>query len=186
MTPEPARVAWWEAEPARLRRDREEMAAAFPDLTLLDGGQGRWVGRLPVWPFARAEPDGLRELTGGLGLDMELRYGAAHPIVSPAVVPLDPEPHPFERTQTRWHVLGTGALCLFQTQADWDPASSVVDLLIRSAGWRIEYALLKAGVLDDMTIAGIVNDDSLDGLIAQAAANDAARDGDGAADGDEA
>ena len=91
------------------------------------------------------------------------------PVVSPYVVPLDPKPLAEELTQTRWHVLGNGALCLFQTQADWDPSSSVTDLLLKAAGWRIEYGLLKAGVRTDMTMAGIVYDDSLDHLIAEAA-----------------
>lgn len=170
MTAEPARIAWWEAEPGRLRRDHEEVAVAFPDLLFIDSGQGGWRGRLPVWPFDRLKPDGLDELTRGLGLDIELRYGPAYPIVSPAIEPLDPKPRTEELTQTRWHVLGNGALCLFQTQADWDPASSVVDLLIRAAGWRIEYALLKTGVREDMTMAGIAGDDALDGVIALAAA----------------
>ena len=80
--------------------------------------------------------------------------------------PLDPEPLPLELTQTRWHVLGNGALCLFQTQQDWDPASTIVELLGKAAGWRIEHALLKAGVLQDMTMAGIVRDASVDHLIA--------------------
>lgn len=170
MTPELARVPWWEAEPSRLRRDRDEVPAAFPDLLFFDSGQAGWRGRLPVWPFDRPEPVGLAALTGGLGLDLVLRYGAAYPVVSPAIEPLDPEPKPEELTQTQWHVLGDGNLCLFQTQADWDPASSVVDLLVRAAGWRIEYALLKAGVREDMTLAGIARDDSLDGLIADATA----------------
>ena len=36
-----------------------------------------------------------------------------------------------EWMQTRYHVLGNGALCLFQTQADWNPSSSVVELLLK-------------------------------------------------------
>jgi hypothetical protein len=111
----------------------------------------------------------LSDLLQGRGLTVQLSYGAAYPIVSPYVLPMDPQPLFEELTQTRWHVLGNGALCLFQTQADWDPRSSVIDLLLKSAGWRIEYGLLKAGVRSDMTMAGIVRDDSLDGLLVEAA-----------------
>lgn len=169
MTAEPARVPWWEAEPSRLRRDREEVSASFPDLVFVEDGQAGWRGRLPLWPFDRPEPAGLDRLTGGQGLGFELLYGTAYPLVYPWIFPLDPEPLPLELTQTRWHVLGNGALCLFQTQQDWDPASTVVELLRKAAGWRIEYALLKTGALQDMTMAGIVRDVSVDHLVATAA-----------------
>jgi len=161
-------VPWWQAEPTRLERDRREIEEAFPDLALTLEGEGYWSGRLPMWPFDRPAPSRLGDLLDGEGLELRLVYGAAYPIVSPSIVPLDPEPLFDELTQTRWHVLGSGALCLFQTQADWDPASSVVDLLRRAAGWRVEYALLKSGVRTDMTLAGIAHDDSLDGLIEEA------------------
>lgn len=169
MTVEPARTPWWEAEPARLRRDRAEVADAFPELAFVADGQGGWRGRLPLWPFARPSPAGLDRLTEGRGLDLVLVYGPAYPIVYPSIFPLDPQPQPIELTQTRWHVLGHGALCLFQTQQDWDPASSVAELLRRAAGWRVEYALLTTGVIEDMTMVGIVNDSSLDHLVAAAA-----------------
>lgn len=166
MTLEP--VAWWQAEPARLQRDREEIAARFPTLTYDDSGQGAWWGQLPVWPFERVPPDGLDALVPA-GLKMILTYGAAYPVVSPMIFPFDPAPEPLELTQTRWHVLGSGALCQFQTQADWEPSSSVLELLLKAAGWRIEYALLKAEAATDMSMAGIVHDSSLDDLISAAA-----------------
>lgn len=163
------RVPWWQAEPSRLRRDREEVPAAFPDLQFVAEGQAGWSGRLPVWPFDRPEPAGLARITAGRGLLLELRYGAAYPLVYPWVFPIEPEPLPVELTQARWHVLGNGALCLFQTQQDWDPEGSVVDLLRTAAGWRVEHALLKAGILDDMTLTGLVHDDSVDHLVIAAA-----------------
>lgn len=169
MTAEIIRVPWWAAEPSRLYRDREEVTAAYSQMLFVEEGQAGWRGRLPVWPFERTKPAGLDRLTGGLGLSVVLSYGAAYPLVSPWIFPVEPEPQPLELTQTRWHVLGNGALCLFQTQADWDPASSVVDLLQKAAGWRIEYALLKAGARQDMTMAGIVRDDSLDHLVTEVA-----------------
>lgn len=169
MTAVPARVPWRDAEPSRLRRDREEVLEAFPDLVFADDGQAGWRGQLPLWPFDRPEPAGLHRLTGGQGLLFELRYSAAYPLVYPWIFPLDPQPLAAELTQTRWHVLGNGALCLFQTQQDWDPASSVVELLRKAAGWRIEHTLLKTGVLEDMTSAGIVRDPSVDHLVTRAA-----------------
>ena len=169
MKTEQARVPWWQAEPSRLHRDRAEVSEAFPDLEFVENGQAGWRGRLPLWPFERPEPAGLDRLTGGQGLGIELMYGAAYPLVYPWIFPLDPEPLPMELTQTRWHVLGNGALCLFQTQQDWDPASTVVELLLKASGWRIEYALLTTGVLADMTMAGIVRDGSVDHLVAAAA-----------------
>lgn len=165
----PVRVPWWEAEPARLQRDRDEVSAAFPELTFVAGGQAGWRGRLPLWPFERPEPDGLARLTSGLGLLLELHYLAAYPLVYPWIFPLAPEPAPVQLTQARWHVLGNGALCLFQTQQDWDPESSVVDLLRTAAGWRVEHALMTTGVLEEMTLAGIVHDYSIDHLVAEAA-----------------
>lgn len=162
-------ITWWKAEPTRLARDQREIEARFPDLALTLEGQGHWLGVLPMWPFERPEPPGLSDLLQGKGLKIQLSYSAAYPIVSPYVAPLGPEPLFEELTQTRWHVLGNGALCLFQTQADWDPNCTVIDLLLKAAGWHIEYRLLKAGVRTDMTMAGIVYDDGLDAVIAEAA-----------------
>ena len=169
MTESTQAISWWQAEPSRLARDRREIEAGFPDLVLTLEGQGHWSGHLPMWPLDRPEPPGVTDLLHGRGLGIAVSYSAAYPVVSPYVVPLDPKPLAEELTQTRWHVLGNEALCLFQTQADWDPSSSVTDLLLKAAGWRIEYGLLKAGVRTDMTMAGIVYDDSLDHLIAEAA-----------------
>lgn len=162
----PAAIPWWEAEPRRLEKDRQEIGEAFPDLVLRLDGQGYWTGRLPTWTFQRPAPEGLGRLVP-TGVRIVLAYTSAYPIVSPYIFPTEPEPLPLELTQTRWHILGNGALCLFQTQADWDPSSSVVDLLMRAVGWRIEYALLKAGACEEMTMASIVNDPVRDSLIAE-------------------
>lgn len=169
MTDDRAPVPWWEAEPTRLATDQRKIGEAFPGLVFSPEGQGAWAGVLPPWSFGRSEPVGLAALVPQ-GVSVLLAYGAAYPVVSPYIFPLDPEPEPVELTQTRWHVLGNGALCLFQTQDDWDPASSVVDLLRKAAAWRIEYAMLKVGARTDMTMAGIVNDDSLDTLISETSA----------------
>ncbi|WP_142926661.1 hypothetical protein [Mycobacterium marinum] len=43
--------------------------------------------------------------------------------------------------------------------------ATLVDVLLKAAGWRIEYALMKAGLIDTMTINGIVTDTALDEMI---------------------
>ncbi len=98
-----------------------------------------------------------------------VEYGHAYPMVPPAVFPLDPQSEPLERTQNRFHVLGDGSLCLLQDDAAWTGRSSITDLLLKAAGWRVEYALIKTGVIEAMSLCGIVDDDQFDHLIVQAA-----------------
>lgn len=169
---------WWhEAEPARLRRDLDEIAAFAPGLAFASGPgdepgfehHGLWIGRLPVWPFDRDEPDGLADLVPE-GLACEVWCSAAHPMLPPRIFPMGPEPEIFERSQHTWHVAPDASLCLMQTLGAWEPETSLVDLLIKAAGWRVEYALMKAGVVEAMTECGIVNDSSLDHLVAAAIA----------------
>jgi hypothetical protein len=100
-----------------------------------------------------------------------VRCGQAYPAVPPHIYPLDPEPELVERTQQRWHVNGDGTLCLFQSEAVWNPRATLGDVLLKAAGWRIEYALMKGGFIEAMTISGIVNDPSLDELISHCAVN---------------
>jgi hypothetical protein len=164
-------ATWWRCEPRRLARDRAEIAELFPDLEWRDVGAGLWVGRLPRWPFSRPEPAGLADLVGDLGLDVAVEYGHAYPMVAPSIHPMDIEVGFLERTDQRWHVMGDSSLCLLQSHAEWDPRGSIVDLLLKAAGWRVEYALMKTGVIEAMTINGIVVDDQIDHLIATALAN---------------
>lgn len=172
MTPPPTGsgpIPWWQAEPSRLERDRAEIAVACPDLDFEKEGEGSWTGVLPRWPFDRPEPLGLADLVGETGLRIELKYVPAYPMVLPVLWPRDPVPELIERTQQSWHVLPIGALCLLQSEADWDPRNSVVDLLLKAAGWRVEYALMKAGVIERMSTNGIVNDGTHDHLVPHAA-----------------
>lgn len=170
-------IPWTEAEPARLERDQREVAAFDASLRFVTPGvsvgdcvcaHGGWQGVLPVWPFQRPMPDGLAALTGGAGLEFLLRYPAAYPMVPPTIRPLSPEPEIVERTQATWHVLPDGGLCLFQSDGAWLPEAFIVDLFRKAAGWRIEYALMKAQVIEKMSVSGIVCDDSYDHLVAQA------------------
>lgn len=173
---EPAPVMWHEAEAGRLARDIEEINDFAPGLEFEPGPgdgpvphHGRWHGQLPVWPMERPEPDGLSSVVPA-GLTVEIWYSAAYPMLPPAIYPLDPEPTLAERSQHDWHVAPDGSLCLLQTLASWDPRWSIVELLRRACGWRIEYALMKASLVDSMTLCSIVDDESRDRLVSEAAA----------------
>lgn len=170
-------VLWPDAEPTRLARDVAEVQAFVPDLVYtaprLDADgvpehHGAWRGVLPTWPFDRPEPLGLSGLVP-TGLNFVMLYQAAHPMVPPRIYPVDPKPEISEHTQHRWHVAPGGSLCLLQRVGMWAPEASITDLLLKAAGWRIEYALLKAGAIESMTEHGIVTDAALDGLITDTA-----------------
>jgi hypothetical protein len=167
--PQYTAVTWWQAEPDRLARDQREIADAFPQLGWDSSGGGVWTGHLPIWPFNRPQPAGLLSLVGEAGLKVIVAYRQAYPMVPPRIFPIDPQPEPIEHTQHRWHVNADGSLCQFQTDTAWDPCDSVCDLLVKAAAWRVEYALVKADALAEMTTNGIVSDTSLDALIAATA-----------------
>lgn len=158
-------TTWWECEPRRRGRDLREVGERFPELAWVSEGAGGWFGRLPVWPFDRPEPPGLDELTSGNGLVVRLEYGHAYPAAVPAIFPVEPEPGFEARTEQRWHVLGDGSLCLIRDPSQWSGRESVVELLLKAAGWRIEHALMTTGVLMSMSLNGIVTDSGYDHLI---------------------
>lgn len=172
--------AWWQSEPHRWEQDRHEITTRFPDLAWDPVGAGAWEGRLPPWPFDRPEPAALRAWTGGRGLEVRLVYWQAYPMVAPLLFPLDPEPEPVEWTQHRWHVNGDGSLCLLRTDADWTGREFVTDLLVKAAGWRVEYTLLKLGAIEEMTENSIVNDDRHDHLLSMPPPAEEGSRGDGA------
>ncbi|EDY55718.1 MULTISPECIES: hypothetical protein [Streptomyces] len=169
--PTPAGTApnysWWASEPRRLHRDREEIAAHFPGLAWSEEGAGSWEGTLPRWPFDRPEPAHLTSWIGEEGLRLRVEYSQAYPMVAPRLVPLDPLPKPYEWTQTRWHVNGDATLCLLREAALWTGRDSIVDLLLKAAGWRVEYALMKHNKIERMSDNGIVDDDRFDRLLTQ-------------------
>lgn len=165
----PKLVTWRDRDSQRYRRDLSEVGETFPTLVWTDTAGGGWDGALPLWPFDRPAPDSLADVTGPDGLRMELRYPQAYPMVAPAIRPLEPEPELREWTIHGWHVNGDGTLCLLRSTALWDPRSSVVDLLLKAAGWRIEYALMKAGAIEAMTANGIVSNTIFDELITEVA-----------------
>jgi hypothetical protein len=79
---------------------------------------------------------------------------------------LEPTPEINEISDTIWHVAPGQSLCLFQSEGLWIPEASITDLLLKAAGWRIEYALMHAGAIERMSEHGIVSDASFDALIA--------------------
>lgn len=171
-TEPPPAVLWMDDEPGRLERDTADVQEFAPDLAYVSPcsglPHGGWRGVLPLWPFERDAPEGLDALLGGIGLELVLVYSAAYPIIAPDIWPVTPEPTAMECTQAAWHVAPQGSLCLLQSQGQWQPQASITELLLKAAGWHIEYALMKAGAVDRMTTNGIVTDPSLDGLIANA------------------
>lgn len=163
-------VLWTDSEPDRLIRDRTEVPIFAPLLEFRSPSpqfpHGGWIGELPKWPFERPQPQGLNALIGEVGLQVLVVYPAAYPMVPPTLYPLTPEPTIMEQTQSAWHVAPGGSLCLLQSDGGWQPQASMTELLAKASGWRVEYALMKAGLIGEMSINGIVSDSSYDHLVA--------------------
>lgn len=164
-SPQLDRVTWWTAEADLLRAERAAVETSFPGLEWVDVGAGSWIGQLPPWPFERPAPEGLMMLLGDAPFVVNLMYGHAFPASPPVVFPLEPTPPAELRSFTDYHVLGDGSLCLLRDADQWTTSSRTTDLILKAAGWRIEYALLQLGKLDKLTESGIVVDTSLDPLI---------------------
>ncbi|TQK17946.1 hypothetical protein FBY40_0429 [Microbacterium sp. SLBN-154] len=174
MSNRPSPVAWFEDDPHRLLRDREEIGQFAPELRFVEpttaAPGGGWVGKLPLWPFDRTAPAGLESHYQDGGLELVVNYGPAYPMVPPDLWPTNPYPEIEERSQAVWHVLPSGALCLLQSVGQWHPEASITQMLMKAAGWRLEYALMKAGRLERMTESGIVSNAGLDALLVEAGA----------------
>ncbi len=140
----------------------------MPGLSWTEANGGSWRGELPVWPFDRSAPDGLA-IVVPRGLVADVIPGPAYPAHYPTIYPLDPEPSLHVRTDHKWHVLPDGGLCLLQAAVDWQPKDSILELLLKACAWRVEYALMKLGLIEQMTEAGIVSDPVHDHLVPQAA-----------------
>ncbi|MGJ9372560.1 hypothetical protein [Nesterenkonia sp. CF4.4] len=162
----PVSAKWWLYDENRLEADVAEITTHFPDLEPFseEGPGGGWFGRLPLWPFHRPAPVDFSDDTAGLGI--VLAFPPSYPMAMPRILPIDPEPEFMERTQHRWHVNGDGSLCLLQAQRAWTGRETVTDLLLKAAGWRLEYQLVREGVYPGMSATGIVTDTSRDGAIA--------------------
>lgn len=170
MPLDPPQLRWFDAEPARLAAEQAAMAAVAPELAWSDTTPGGgWEGLAPVWPFPRPRPGGLDGFLAGRRLRLRVACSQAHPMAAPKLWPLDPEPEIAQRTVHDWHVNGDGSLCLLQTAAAWTGVELSAELVVKAAGWFIEYLLLTDGRIEEMTSAGIATDPCLDGLITEAA-----------------
>ena len=155
-------------EPALLLREWQAMAAVAPELVWSDQGDGSWAGLLPPWPFERNAPPGLDTLLAGQQLRVQVVYGQAFPMTAPVVWPIDPEPSIEQRTQHAWHVNGDGSLCLLEGATAWTGREAAAELIIKAAGWFIEYLLMSAGLITSMTSVGLAADLSMDAIITRA------------------
>jgi hypothetical protein len=166
-------IRWFEADPGRLSAELARVAEVAPDLvwtdTLDHTTGGGWRGQCPVWPFARERPPNLDDFLEGRRFSIEVRCSAAHPVAAPAVIPLDPVPDIHVRTAQEWHVMGDGSLCLLQHALDWTGRETVEQLVVKAAGWYLEFLLLSEGLIERMTIKGIAEDGTLDHLFTKPA-----------------
>jgi hypothetical protein len=161
------RVSWADAEPTRFANELELVPEVAPDLKY-DAATNSWEGTLPVWPFDRHPPPDLEGFVGGRRFQVLVQYSEAFPMVAPAVHPVDPSPPLLARVDHAWHLNGDGSLCLLQGAAAWDGTGSAADLLLKAASWFLEFLLMEAGLVEQMSESGIVHDDSLDHLFAGA------------------
>jgi hypothetical protein len=168
LTLELHRIRWFEAEPQRLELEQKAMATCAPDLRWIEQSDdlpaGGWEGDAPIWPFERDAPEpGFSRLLDARRLPVRVEYLESFPAVEPKLWPMiDPPPDPIYRTQHSWHVNGDGSLCLLQTADLWTGRETAADLVVKASGWYIEYLLMEAKVIEQMTLAGIYSDTSLD------------------------
>jgi hypothetical protein len=162
-----SRLSWVEAEPARAAAEKAAMAVTAPHVEWLEGGRG-WEGMAPAWPFERSAPEQLDDFLAGRRFRLRVEYLEGFPMAPPRVVPLEPEPDPAVRTQHDWHVNPDGTVCLLQSASDWTGTETAADLVVKSAGWFLEYLLVEAGLIERMTESGIAHDSIHDHLFTAA------------------
>lgn len=174
----PESIRWFHAHPDRLNRELDAMRAVAPDLNWdpdthrdlpwrsIDGGC--WHGTAPVWPFDRPAPEQLNAFLDGQRLRLVVACRQAHPAIAPVLRPLDPTPDAQYRTMHAWHISGDGTLCLTQRAYDWTGRELAAELVVKAAGWLLEYLLLSRGIVEAMTTASIAASDELDHLITAA------------------
>lgn len=154
---------WWEDDPARRDQEIIDVQDVAPLLAWSAEGAGWFEGQLPLWPFSRPAPGDISDLLDPFLVRVE--YGHAFPAAPPQVLPIVPQPVPTIRGFTQFHVLPSGRLCLLRNADQWYPWSRTSELLLKASGWAIEFALLEAGVISQLSVSGIVDDTSYDNLI---------------------
>jgi hypothetical protein len=154
---------WWEDDPERLDLEIADVHGIAPLLTWTAEGAGFFEGPLPLWPFSRPAPKDIADLLDPFVVRVE--YGHAFPAAPPQVLPLSPRPVPTIRGFTQFHVLPSGRLCLLRDADQWYPWSRTSELLLKASGWAVEFALLGADSISQMSVSGIVIDTSYDDAI---------------------
>lgn len=160
------RQSWVEAEPTRAAAEKTAMTAVAAELAPSE--DGAWEGLAPIWPFERRAPEELEAFLAGRRFRVRVEYLEGFPMAPPRICPLDPEPDPLVRTQHDWHVNPDGTVCLFQSASDWTGTETAADLVVKACGWFLEYLLMEAGLIERMTVNGIVNDPVHDDLFTAA------------------
>ena len=143
------------------------MAARAAEMEWFEGpdrglGRGGFEGLAPLWPIPRPEPAGLLRLTEGRRLRLRVDFRAGAPAQPPRLVALDPAPSVETRMQERFHVNGDGSICLIMHPSDWSSDHTAADLVEKASGWFIEYLAVERGLIEEMSAAGLFEDDSLD------------------------
>jgi hypothetical protein len=157
-----AAVSWWQEDPRRLESEQAAMHAVAPDLFWRYKGSGGWIGHAPLWPFRRRQPPGVAAFVDHRPFEVKITCGYAYPMVEPRVWPEQVSLPAIALGWTAWHLLPSGALCLLQDKASWDPSAHAADLIEKISGWYIEYHLMCRHRITRMTEYGIAEDDSLD------------------------
>lgn len=155
--------SWVEDLPGRLARELAEMRQVAPDL-MWSAAAGEWAGLAPIWPFERPSPPNLHEFLAGDRFELVIRPSPAHPAVPPAIWPMDPRTELVHCTDTAWHTNGDGSLCVVREHYTWTGSECCAALVPRAAGWFLEFLLMSAGMIEDMTVQGIETSTELDHL----------------------
>ena len=158
------RRRWEDVLPNRLAWELSEMKQMAPELRWCTH-QRAWYGLVPTWPFDREPPEQLDEFLAGDRLEAIIKPSAAHPAVPPKILPLKPQPTHEQCTYTIWHTLGDGSICVVREYYNWTGAESCAALIPTAAGWFLEYLLMTAGIIDNMTAYGIESSGELDDLL---------------------
>lgn len=158
-------VTWWDDDPRRCRAECAAMKETAPDLEWVAGDWAGWRGEVPLWPFTRPQPMGLVRLVDNRRFEVEIQCSPAHPMMAPSVLPRSITPPVEAFGWNAWHLLPSGALCLYRGAAWWDPATLAAALVPKISGWYIEYHLLMLGLLRRMPEPGIDQDGRFDDAI---------------------
>jgi hypothetical protein len=164
----PSRQPWFDAEPGLASREKQQVQSIFPELVWSDSDAGSWTGAIPSWPFERKSPGDVATLIEGNQFRIRVQYTHGFPAAPPSIIPLSSVPPSELRSFPNFPVLGDGSLCLLRDAQQWTTESNTTDLILKAAGWCLEYALLRHDKIKRMSESGIVVNDEFDDLILEA------------------